>query len=65
VRAVRRCLRNQYGSARGLVGTAVEDLAGDLPVRVAASAIVLGIFALLLAVVGPILVVSLGVEVVR
>ena len=43
----------------------VESLADNLLGAVAASAIVLGIFALLQAVVGPILVVSLGVEVVK
>jgi len=45
--------------------TVVENLADDLLVSVAAWAIVLGIFALLVAAVGPILVASLGVEVVR
>ena len=44
---------------------AVGHFADNLLVSVAASAILLGIFAFLLAVVGPILVVSLGVEVVR
>ena len=63
--ADRRCSRNQHGGAAGQVIAAVESLADELLVRVAASAIVLGIFALLLAVVGPILVISLVVELVR
>ena len=45
--------------------SAVEEFAGDLVVSAAAWAIVLGIFVLLLGVVGPILVASLGVEVVK
>jgi hypothetical protein len=47
------------------VVSAVENLAGELLLSVAASAIVLAIFALLLALVKPIWVVSLGVDVVR
>ncbi len=43
---------------------AVENLAGDLLFSLAASAVVLGILALLLAVVGPILIISVGVELV-
>ncbi len=45
--------------------TTVENLADDLFGTVAAFVVVLTILALLLAVVGPILVVSLSVEVVR
>jgi len=45
--------------------TAVENLADELLISVVAYLFVLGIFALLLAVVGPIFVVSFGVDGVR